>query len=117
MKKIFFCVLFVLCCIPMIFGMAKKDKIEDEYSQINVTGLVKIYGNEPHAFVGFVSLDGTEYSLVANKTELKKLKKMQGILLEISGNLASVSESKGLGLYQLKGGTIYVKSFAAKDQN
>ncbi|MBR5866599.1 MAG: hypothetical protein IKZ04_01685 [Spirochaetaceae bacterium] len=117
MKKFFFCILFAMICISMIFGMAKKDKSETEYTQIKVTGLVKIYGNEPHIFVGFTALDGTEYSLVANKTELKKLKKMQGILLEISGNLASVSESKGLGLYQLKGGTIYVKSFAAKDQN
>ena len=42
---------------------------------------------------------------------------MQGILLEISGNLASVTETKGLGLYQLNGGTIYVKSFSQKEEN
>ena len=42
---------------------------------------------------------------------------MQGILLEISGNLASATEIKGSGLYQLNGGTIYVKSFAVKDEN
>ena len=117
MKKFFFCILFAMICISMIFGMAKKDKSETEYTQIKVTGLVKIYGNEPHTFVGFTALDGTEYSLKADAAELKKLKKMQGILLEISGNLASATEIKGSGLYQLNGGTIYVKSFAVKDEN
>lgn len=116
MRKMFFCLIILTLCVSMCFGMAKKDKIK-ESSEIVVTGLVKIYGNEPHTFVGFVSQDGTEYSLKAKDKELKKLKKMQGILLEISGNLASVTETKGLGLYQLNGGTIYVKSFSQKEEN
>lgn len=113
MKK-FFVVLFTLgCIIGSLFAFSGREKMEATALQpVTVVGLIGVYGNEPHTWLGFVDQKGKEYALDATPEMIKELRSLQGILLEISGFLETVPEGQLLGYQILSGGTIEVEEFA-----
>jgi len=70
---------------------------------VKITGMVQIYGNEPHTFVGIVDENGTEYAVYPPSQEAE-LRKLQGHLIEFT--VIMLDEPKGEGGLYLKGGTV-----------
>jgi len=68
-----------------------------------ITGMVQIYGNEPHTFVGIVEGNGTEYAVYPRSSE-DDLRKLQGHLIEFT--VIFLDEPRGEGSLYLKGGTV-----------
>jgi len=68
-----------------------------------ITGMVQIYGNEPHTYVGIVEGNGTEYAVYPRSSE-DELRRLQGHLIEFTVIFLDEPKDEG-GLY-LKGGTV-----------
>jgi len=111
MKAIVF-LLFFIFIIPNVFPCGKKDSQAVESvdtegrgtnNMIKITGRVKIFGNEPHTFVGIVDEKGTEFAVYPREQE-EKLRKLQGHLIEFT--VIILDEPKGEGSLYLKGGTV-----------
>jgi len=104
MKQIIF-LLFFICIIPNAFPCGKKEKKNSQAStvEIKIIGRVKIFGNEPHTFVGIVDEKGTEFAVYPREQE-EKLRKLQGHLIEFT--VIVLDEPKGEGSLYLKGGTV-----------
>ena len=104
MKKAISILLIAAVAATALFAYSQKMKI---------SGLVHIYGSEPHTFVGFVTDDGKQYSLeVTDKSEvtLKQLQAMQGIHLELAGQLKKKAKGSIPGFMELKDGTFFVQT-------
>ena len=82
------------------YSSTSEDKGVESYSKIK--GMVKIYGNEPHVFVGLVDEDGTEYAIYPRAKE-DELRQLQGHLLEF---LVEFVDEKSYGSLFLKGGIV-----------
>jgi len=75
-------------------------------STTTITGMIQIYGNEPHTFVGIIDhQDSTEYAVYPPSKE-EELRGLQGHLIEFT--VVKQDEPMGLGGLQLKGGTVTV---------
>lgn len=111
----FVCMLVAVSCIGMVFGLSggKKAEVADR-ATVSVVGLVKVMGNEPNTWLGFVAQDGSEYSLVAEDEVLLDLRQQQGVLLQITGILEPVADDI-VGFQQLRNGTIHVQSVVATE--
>lgn len=95
------------------FSMARKpqEAASQEISrQVTVTGLVGVYGNEPHTWLGFVDQQGTDYGLDGPAELLESLRTMQGILLRITGQLRQKPTDDPIHPHALAGGIIYIES-------
>ena len=68
-----------------------------------ITGMVRIFGNEPHTYVGIVDEGGTEYAVYPRSVE-DELRKLQGRLIVFT--VTVLAEPKGEGGMYLKGGTV-----------
>ena len=68
-----------------------------------ITGSVRIYGSEPHTFVGIVDENGIEYAVYPPSKE-EELRKLQGYLIAFT--VVFLDEPKGEGGLYLKGGTV-----------
>jgi len=107
--KLTILLLFFICVIPNVFPCGKKEvkNVNAERrgtgNVIKITGRVKIYGNEPHTFVGIVDEKGTEFAVYPPEQE-EKLRKLQGYLIEFT--VIFLEQPKGEGALYLKGGTV-----------
>ena len=109
-----FCSLTIVMAILSfsLFSFSGRNKVETaQMEPVTVVGQIGVYGNEPHTWLGFVDNKGVEYGLEASEKDLKELQNLQGILLEISGLLESVSEGKPVGFQTLSGGKIHVEKY------
>ena len=119
MKSILFLVFFVFI-IPNVFSFGRKEVKKPEpvpvetsntAEQVNVgtenmaklTGRVRIYGSEPHTYVGIEDEKGTVFAVYPPEQE-KELRTLQGHLIEFS--VIFLEEPKGYGSLFLKGGTV-----------
>ncbi len=111
--KFFVCAFAMLLVVTMLFASASKKKAEQAQGSVVVaTGLVKVYGSEPNTWLGFVSVEGMEYSLAAEEKMLSDLQASQGFVVEINGTLEPKSKDEVVGFQQLKDGVIHVHSFS-----
>ncbi len=111
--KLFFSVVVVLAVFSFsLFSFGGRDKLESVKLQpITVVGQIGVYGNEPHTWLGFVDNKGVEYGLEASEEDLKELRNLQGILLELSGLLEPVPEGQPVGYQTFSGGKIHVEKY------
>lgn len=56
-------------------------------SSISVTGLIHVYGNEPHTSLGLEVDDGTIYFIEASKETLAELQNLQGLEIKLIGTI------------------------------
>jgi hypothetical protein len=75
----------------------------NEEKTAKITGMVHVYGNEPHTFVGIEDEKGTEYAVYPPSSEAELIK-LQGHLIEFT--VIVLDEPKGEGGLYLKGGTV-----------
>jgi hypothetical protein len=110
MRFILFAITFlsVFSCRTAASGQHKPDLPGNSSSSnlentIRITGIVQVYGNEPHTFVGIVEENGTEYAVYPPSQEAE-LRKLQGHLIAFT--VIMLDEPKGEGGIYLKGGTV-----------
>ena len=84
--KNFFCnkLLLVILVVQIIcgFSLFSMSKAPD-----SVEGFIKVYGNEPHTYLGIETQDGKVFVLKADKDVLSELQKQQGYLLKLDGKI------------------------------
>lgn len=111
MKRMVGIVIMCVLMLPLL-AFGGRDKVEAVKIQpVTVVGQIGVYGNEPHTWLGFVDQKGVEYALDATADTLQELRKLQGIILEITGKLDAVSAGQPVGFQALSGGTLYVEEF------
>ena len=77
-NKLFLVILVVqIICGFSVFSMGK---VSD-----SVEGYIKVYGNEPHTYLGIETQDGKVFVLKAEKELLDELQNQQGYLLKLDG--------------------------------
>lgn len=86
----------MLCSIPLLYPAAGRKKAEAaRQTPVAVTGLVTIFGNEPHTWTGFTTTDGTVYRVTGDPELTESLPGRQGIMLEITGYLEAPEPADG----------------------
>ena len=110
------CVLALIICSTLVFAMGGRKNFDEAGREIvTIICTVKVYGNEPHTWLGLVAKDGTEYSISADETTIASLRQKQGLVLTVKGGLeTSGKESNSLELNALPGGKIYIQSVEEK---
>lgn len=106
MKRYFTLLLIVLCAALSLTAFSPKMKI---------TGHVHIYGNAPHTFVGFVTDEGRQYSLVVaqgSDFSAEQLSDLQGTHLELTGKIIKNTDASGGAFQILKDGRFVVESYS-----
>ncbi len=81
------------------------------FGKKSIKGHIKIYGNSPFTFVGFVTEDGEKYSLdIDPKADftLKDIQQHQGETLKLTG---IVNDKELIGFQTLKDGRFVVSKF------
>ena len=118
--KITIFLLFFIFVILNVFPCGKKEKnavqpasaetfitedqiIAETGNMTKLTGRVRIFGSEPHTFVGIVDERGNEFAVYPPEQE-EKLRKLQGRLIEFT--VIFLDEPKGEGGLYLKSGTV-----------
>jgi hypothetical protein len=91
-----------------LFAMAKNQSI---------TGYVKVYGNEPHTYLGLKTEDGTVFTLKADKEVLSEIQNQQGVLLQLNGKVTENKTPLFMGKYQFEVAEWSVVSNAKEDSN
>lgn len=93
-------------------------------TEMTLTGLVKVYGNEPVTFLGLKTDDGREFKIQADQNTLSELQNNQGYKIEITGIVEKPakikSQDQAISLDSLKDGKIIVakwKSLGLKDED
>ena len=77
-NKLFLVILMVqIICGFSLFSMSKAPD--------SVEGYIKVYGNEPHTYLGIETQDGKVFVLKAEKELLDELQNQQGYLLKLDG--------------------------------
>ena len=79
------------------------DNKPDTVNTITITGMVQVYGNSPHTFVGIVDENGVEYAVYPRSKE-DALRPLQGHLIRFTVIL--FDEPRGFGGMSLRGGTV-----------
>lgn len=81
-------------------------------TEMTLTGLVKVYGNEPVTFLGLKTDDGREFKIQADQNTLSELQNNQGYKIEITGIVEKPakikSQDQAISLDSLKDGKIIV---------
>lgn len=90
----------------LCFAFSKADKNQKNLDQ--VTGLIRVYGNEPFTFLGIETEDGKLYSIKADKKLTSELQSSQGNQIEIKGTIEKAEENT---LNRLKDGFIIVSEW------
>lgn len=79
-NKLFLVILVVqIICGFSLFSMSKAPD--------SVEGFIKVYGNEPHTYLGIETQDGKIFILKAEDEILTELQKQQGYLLKLDGKI------------------------------
>ena len=93
-------------------------------TEMTLTGLVKVYGNEPVTFLGLRTDDGREFKIQADQNTLSELQNNQGYKIEITGIVEKPakikSKDQAISLDSLKDGKIIVakwKSLGLQDED
>lgn len=93
-------------------------------TEMTLTGLVKVYGNEPVTFLGLKTDDGREFKIQADQNTLSELQNNQGYKIEITGIVEKPakikSQNQAISLDSLKDGKIIVtkwKSLGLQDED
>lgn len=93
-------------------------------TEMTLTGLVKVYGNEPVTFLGLKTDDGREFKIQADQNTLSELQNNQGYKIEITGIVEKPakikSQNQAISLDSLKDGKIIVakwKSLNLQDED
>ena len=93
-------------------------------TEMTLTGLVKVYGNEPVTFLGLRTDDGREFKIQADQNTLSELQNNQGYKIEITGIVEKPakikSQDQAISLDSLKDGKIIVakwKSLGLQDED
>lgn len=93
-------------------------------TEMTLTGLVKVYGNEPVTFLGLKTDDGREFKIQADQNTLSELQNNQGYKIEITGIVEKPAKTKSqdqaISLDSLKDGKIIVakwKSLGLQDED
>lgn len=93
-------------------------------AEMTLTGLVKVYGNEPVTFLGLKTDDGREFKIQADQNTLSELQNKQGYKIEITGIVEKPakikSQDQAISLDSLKDGKIIVakwKSLGQQDED
>lgn len=93
-------------------------------AEMTLTGLVKVYGNEPVTFLGLKTDDGREFKIQADQNTLSELQNKQGYKIEITGIVEKPakikSQDQAISLDSLKDGKIIVakwKSLGQQDKD
>ena len=93
-------------------------------AEMTLTGLVKVYGNEPVTFLGLKTDDGREFKIQADQNTLSELQNNQGYKIEITGIVEKPakikSQDQAISLDTLKDGKIIVakwKSLGQQDKD
>lgn len=93
-------------------------------AEMTLTGLVKVYGNEPVTFLGLKTDDGREFKIQADQNTLSELQNNQGYKIEITGIVEKPakikSQDQAISLDSLKDGKIIVakwKSLGQQDKD
>lgn len=93
-------------------------------TEMTLTGLVKVYGNEPVKFLGLKTDDGREFKIQADQNTLSELQNNQGYKIEITGIVEKPakikSQNQAISLDSLKDGKIIVakwKSLGLQDED
>lgn len=93
-------------------------------AEMTLTGLVKVYGNEPVTFLGLKTDDGREFKIQADQNTLSELQNNQGYKIEITGIVEKPAKIKSqdqvISLDSLKDGKIIVakwKSLGQQDED
>lgn len=93
-------------------------------TEMTLTGLVKVYGNEPVTFLGLKTDDGREFKIQADQNTLSELQNNQGYKIEITGIVEKPakikSQDQAISLDSLKDGKIIVakwKSLGQQDED
>ena len=93
-------------------------------TEMTLTGLVKVYGNEPVTFLGLKTDDGREFKIQADQNTLSELQNNQGYKIEITGIVEKPakikSQNQAISLDSLKDGKIIVakwKSLGQQDED
>lgn len=93
-------------------------------TEMTLTGLVKVYGNEPVTFLGLKTDDGREFKIQADQNTLSELQNNQGYKIEITGIVEKPakikSQDQAISLDSLKDGKIILakwKSLGLQDED
>lgn len=93
-------------------------------TEMTLTGLVNVYGNEPVTFLGLKTDDGREFKIQADQNTLSELQNNQGYKIEITGIVEKPakikSQNQAISLDSLKDGKIIVakwKSLGLQDED
>ncbi|MBQ1710794.1 MAG: hypothetical protein II032_06725 [Treponema sp.] len=89
-------------------------------AEMTLTGLVKVYGNEPVTFLGLKTDDGREFKIQADQNTLSELQNNQGYKIEITGIVEKPakikSQDQAISLDSLKDGKIIVAKWKSLGQ-
>ena len=94
---------FALCFILAAFSVFSCSSDSPVENTMKITGMVQVYGNEPHTFVGIIDEAGVEYAVYPHSKEAE-LYELQGHLIEFT--VVFLDEPKGEGSLYLRGGTV-----------
>ncbi|AEE17782.1 hypothetical protein [Treponema brennaborense] len=99
----------VCCCLFPVTGFSGGKKVESLKTQtVEIEGFVRVYGSEPHTFAGFVTDDGTAYTLDAAENVLRELRDKQGSRLRITGTVEPAPAESIRAPNVLPGGVLHV---------
>ena len=93
-----FAIISVFSCVT-----ATSRENTDVENTRKITGIVQVYGNEPHTYVGIIDMNGIEYSVYPRSKE-EELRQLQGYLIEFT--VVLLDEPQGYGSLFLRGGTV-----------
>ena len=112
MKIVFALAVFVFI-LPGLFPKGKGEtggasnpvaiERDNETDMVEIDGMVRVYGNEPHTFAGIVDQNGVEYAVYPPEKE-EELRALQGHLIKFYVIFDDVHKTYG-SLF-LKGGTV-----------
>lgn len=112
MRRMVGIMIFMCVLVLPVLAFGGRDKAEAAKSrQVTVVGQIGVYGNEPHTWLGFVDQKGVEYALDATTDVLQELRRLQGVILELTGELDAIPEGQPVGFQALSGGTLHVEEF------
>jgi len=102
MKKLIIFI-YILITTFLCFAFSRPTKNTQELNVI--TGIIKVYGNDPFIFIGIETDEKKQYTIQAEDNVLKKLKNAQGEKINIKGIIEN-SEEKSF--HKLKDGYLIV---------
>ena len=118
-------VILVLLCSSFIsaFGVheTKSDNqsvVKENTALVTITGYIKVYGAMPHTYLGIVTEDKKNYTVLADKDVLSQLQKTQGKSVALTGNIILRDENSTKMLFQtLKDGQFKLKDWKILENN